>query len=145
MNLSRPNYLSSLIRLSSKVCQLVSFSSFCIGLPQLKRLVVACKHVGELRLFYCIISTPSIPNFSKTLINCQIQKLGLGGSGLPNCSDWKHNSDQFKNLIQGLSSSPDLRSNLKEINLIYCGLTYTKTEQILKESQLSAVKIIHRN
>ncbi|CAI2386127.1 unnamed protein product [Moneuplotes crassus] len=103
--------LNPLVRLSSKVAQRVSLHRFCIGFPQLKRLVGAYKHVRSLGFMFCRLSIPSVPDFSKALINCQIQELNLGGSGDSSLSDWDSNFDQFKNLVQGLASSPDLKLN----------------------------------
>ncbi|CAI2360859.1 unnamed protein product [Moneuplotes crassus] len=81
MDLNRANYLNSLTRLSSKVIQRVTLESFNIGLPQLKRLVAAYKHVRVMGLIQCTLSIPSVPDFSKALTNCQIQELNLEGSG----------------------------------------------------------------
>ncbi|CAI2372003.1 unnamed protein product [Moneuplotes crassus] len=144
MNLNRSNYLNSLLRLSSKVVQQVIFGNFGIGLPQLKRLVAAYKHVRELILMDCKLSIPSVPDLSKALINCQIQKLYLGGCGSSNFSDWENNLNQFKNLVQGLASSPNLKSSLKEVNIFDCRVNQDKAEQIFDENQFGHVKIIEK-
>ncbi|CAI2371769.1 unnamed protein product [Moneuplotes crassus] len=145
INLKRSNYLNSLTRLSSKVAQIVTFQRFRIGLPQLKRLVVAYKHVRVLRLFDCRLSIPIVPDLSKALTNCQIQELDLEGSGRSGNSDWENNFNQFNNLVQGLASSQDLRLSLKEVDMEYCGVDQDEAEQIFEENQLGKVKIIGGN
>ncbi|CAI2372080.1 unnamed protein product [Moneuplotes crassus] len=145
IDLNRSNYLNSLLRLSSKVTQKVSFNSLFIGLPQLKRLVAAYKHVRVLILWGSKLSIPSVPDLSKALTNCQIQKLGLFGSGSYHLSDWKSNFYQFKNLIQGLASSPDLRLSLKEVDIIYCCVNQNEAQQVFEENQLGDVEIIGGN
>ncbi|CAI2383454.1 unnamed protein product [Moneuplotes crassus] len=142
MDLKRSNYLNSLLRVSSKVLQRVTFDSFCIGLPSLKKLVTAYKHARVLRLWDCRLAIPSVPDFSKALTNCQIQKLGLDGSGCSDLSDWENNFHEFKNLVQGLASSPDLRLSLKEVVICNCGVNQIEAKNILEENQLGGVKII---
>ncbi|CAI2371931.1 unnamed protein product [Moneuplotes crassus] len=142
MDLKRPNYLNFLTRLSSKVAHEVYFRDFRIGLPQLKRLVAAFRHVRTLRLQYCRLSIPSVPDLSKALKNCQIQKIYLFGSGDSDLSDWKSNFDEFVNLVQGLASSPYLRLSLEEVFVNDCGVTQNKVEEVFEENQLGGVKII---
>ncbi|CAI2384732.1 unnamed protein product [Moneuplotes crassus] len=142
MDLKKSNYLNSLVRISSKVLQVVTFYHFCIGLPSLKRMAAAYKHVGRLRLWVCNLSIPSVPDFSEALSNCQIQKLDLNGSCCYDFSDWENNFDEFKNLVQGLASSPDLRLSLKEVNITHCEVKQAEVEQTFEENQLGGVKII---
>ncbi|CAI2371825.1 unnamed protein product [Moneuplotes crassus] len=143
MDLKRCNYLNSLTTLSSKVVQKVDFRNFSIGPPQLKKLVAAFRHVRTLRLEYCRLSIPSVPDLSKALKNCQIQGIDLEGSGNSSRSDWENNFDEFENLVKGLASSPDLRLSLKIVFVSYCGgVTQNKAEQVFEENQLEGVKII---
>ncbi|CAI2371787.1 unnamed protein product [Moneuplotes crassus] len=142
MDLKRGNYLNSLTTLSSKVVREVYFSKFSIGLPQLKRLVAAFKHVKALGLTCCRLSIPSVPDLSKALKNCQIQEIDLRGSGHSDCSDWKNNFDEFENLVQGLASSPDLRLSLEKVYVYGCGVTQNKVEQVFEENLLGGVNII---
>ncbi|CAI2371963.1 unnamed protein product [Moneuplotes crassus] len=142
MDLKRSTYLHSLTRLSSKIVQKVCFKNFSIGLPQLKRLVAAFKHVRTLGLIYCKLSIPSVPDLSKALKNCQIQGIYLQGSGDSDGSDWENNFDEFENLVQGLASSPDLRLSLEEVDVTECGVTKNKVEQVFEENQLGGVNII---
>ncbi|CAI2371910.1 unnamed protein product [Moneuplotes crassus] len=142
MDLNRSNYLNSLLRLSSKVVQTVTIQYFCIGLPQLKRLVAAYKHTRGLVFLRCKLSIPSVPDFSKALTNCQIQKIGFEGSGNYYFSEWEDSPDQFKNLIQGLASSPDLRLSLKEVDIYCCRVTKNKAKRVFEENQLGDVEII---
>ncbi|CAI2371599.1 unnamed protein product [Moneuplotes crassus] len=142
MDLKRCNYLNSLTRLTSKVVRLVHFERFSIGLPQLKRLVAAFKHVRTLGLISCRLSIPSVTDLSKALKNCQIQKIDLNGSGDSDCSDWDNNFDEFENLVQGLASSPDLRLSLEKVDVTECGVTQNKVEQVFEENQLGEVNII---
>ncbi|CAI2371786.1 unnamed protein product [Moneuplotes crassus] len=142
MDLKRCNYLNSLTTLSSKVVREVDFRQFSIGLPQLKRLVAAFRHVRTLGLRHCRLSIPSVPDLSKALKNCQIQKINLERSGHSARSDWKNNFDEFENLVQGLASSPDLRLSLEKVYFSLCGVTQNKAEQVFEENQLEGVKII---
>ncbi|CAI2372150.1 unnamed protein product [Moneuplotes crassus] len=142
MDLKRSNYLNSLTRLSSKVVQQVHFSDFSIGLPQLKRLVAAFRHVRALGLRYCRLSIPSVADLSKALKNCQIQEIYLLESGNSDRSDWENNLEEFENLVQGLASSPDLRLSLEQVNVYNCGVTQNKAEHIFEENQLGGVNII---
>ncbi|CAI2371982.1 unnamed protein product [Moneuplotes crassus] len=142
MDLERPNYLNSLTRLSSKVVREASFRDFSIGLPQLKRLVAAFRHVRTLVLRNCRLSILSVPDLSKALKNCQIQKIDLLGSGSLIKSDWENNFDEFENLVQGLAGSPDLRLSLEQVDVSNCGVTQNKAEQVFEENQLGGVNII---
>ncbi|CAI2371895.1 unnamed protein product [Moneuplotes crassus] len=142
MDLKRPNYLNSLTGLSSKVVREVCFGHFSIGLPQLKRLVAAFRHVRTLVLRNCRLSIPNAPDLSKALKNCQIQEINLLASGNLARSDWENNLDEFENLVQGLASSPDLRLSLGKVNVSECGVKKNKAEQVFEENQLGGVKII---
>ncbi|CAI2371907.1 unnamed protein product [Moneuplotes crassus] len=141
IDLKRSSYLNSLTRLNSKVVQQVLFRYFSIGLPQLKRLVAAFRHVRTLRLTYCRLSIPSSPDLSKALKNCKIQEIGLIGCGDSDRSDWENNFDEFENLVQGLASSPDLRLSLDKVLVYYCEVTQNKVEQLFEENQLGGVNI----
>ncbi|CAI2372042.1 unnamed protein product [Moneuplotes crassus] len=142
MDLKRCNYLNSLTTLSSKVVREINFRQFSIGLPQLKRLVAAFRHVRTLCLGHCRLSIPSVPDLSKALKNCQIQEINLQGSGSPDCSDWENNLDEFENLVQGLASSLDLKLSLEKVFVTACGVTQNKVEQVFEENQLGEVNII---
>ncbi|CAI2371871.1 unnamed protein product [Moneuplotes crassus] len=142
MDLKRSNYLNFLTRLSSKVVQKVLFKNFRIGLPRLKRLVAAFRHVRTLGLRWCRLSIPSVPDLSKALKNCQIQEIDLYRAGDSDNSDWENNFDEFDNLVQGLASSPDLRLSLEKVYVYDCGITQNKIEQVFEENQLGGVNII---
>ncbi|CAI2371830.1 unnamed protein product [Moneuplotes crassus] len=142
MDLKRCTYLNSLTRLSSKVVRQVDFQNFSIGLPQLKRLVAAFRHVRILGLARCRLSIPSVPDLSKALKNCQIQKINLERSGHSARSDWKKNFDELENLVHGLASSPDLRLILEKVYVYGCGVTQNKVDQVFEENQLGEVNII---
>ncbi|CAI2372007.1 unnamed protein product [Moneuplotes crassus] len=142
IDLNRSNYFKPLVSISTKVIQRVFFAFFRIGLPQLKRLLAAYKHVRVFGLQYCKLSIPNVPDLSKALINCQIQKLDLLRSGESDLSDWESNLDQFKNMIQGLSSSPDLRLSLTKVSINSCEVNQDEAEQIFEENQLGEVEII---
>ncbi|CAI2371882.1 unnamed protein product [Moneuplotes crassus] len=142
MDLKRCNYLNSLTTLSSKVVREVSFGYFSIGLPQLKRLVAAFRHVRTLWLTHCRLSIPSVPDLSKALKNCQIQQINLYRSGHSDRSDWENNFDEFENLVHGLASSPDLRLSLEEVYVYGCEVTRYKVGQVFEENQLGGVNVI---
>ncbi|CAI2371889.1 unnamed protein product [Moneuplotes crassus] len=142
MDLKRSNYLNSLTTLSSKIVQRVNFEHFSIGLPQLKRLVAAFRHVRTLELVDCRLSIPSVPDLSKALKNCQIQEINLERSGGLDRSDWKNNFDELENLVQGLASSPDLKLSLEEVFVYDCGVTRNKVDQVFVENQLCGVYVI---
>ncbi|CAI2371587.1 unnamed protein product [Moneuplotes crassus] len=144
MDLKRSNYLNSLTTLSSKVVRKVQFGYFRMGLPQLKRLVAAFRHVRTLVFRNCWLSIPSVPDLSKALKNCQIQQIYLFESGHSDCSDWKNNFDEFENLVQGLASSSDLRLSLEDLIVYDCGVTKNKVEQVFEENLLGGVNIIGR-
>ncbi|CAI2371773.1 unnamed protein product [Moneuplotes crassus] len=142
MDLKRCNYLNSLTRHTFKVVRQVDFEYFSIVLPQLKRLVAAFRYVRILGLKWCRLSIPSVPDLSKALKNCQIQEIDLEGSGNSVRSDWENNFDEFKNLVQGLASSPDLKLSFEKAYVRCCGLTQNKVEQVFEEDQLGGVNII---
>ncbi|CAI2372219.1 unnamed protein product [Moneuplotes crassus] len=145
MNLNRSNYFNLLINLSSKISRKVVFSRFSLNLRQLKRLIAAYKHVRVLRLPDCILSVPSAPDFSKALTNCQIQELDLSYSGESYSSDWENNLDEFKNLVEGLASSPDLRLSIRRVSILGCLITQNEAEQIFAVNELEQVKIMDGN
>ncbi|CAI2377494.1 unnamed protein product [Moneuplotes crassus] len=145
MDLNKSNYLKPLLNLSSKVVQQVTFYNFFIGFSQLKILVAAYKHVREFTLWHCKLSIPRVPNFSKALTNCQIQELNLNESKGSYKNSWENNFDEFKNLIQGLASSPDLRSSLKKVEIYEYGVKKYEAEQIFEENQLGGVEVFGDN
>ncbi|CAI2371617.1 unnamed protein product [Moneuplotes crassus] len=145
MDLNRSNYLKPLLNLSFKVVQQVTFYNFCIAFSQLKRLVAAYKHVRDFTLYHCSLSIPRVPNFSKALTNCKIQQLNLNGSKGLYKSYRENNLYEFKNLIQGLASSPDLRSSLKDVYIFDTEVKKYEAEQIFEANNLGGVTIIGFN
>ncbi|CAI2372054.1 unnamed protein product [Moneuplotes crassus] len=141
-NLNRSNYFNSLLRLSSKVVHEVRLMFFSIRLPQLKKLMAAFKHVKVMRFDSCELSIPDVPNLSKALKNCQIQELDLSEDEDSDVYFLRDNFDQFKNLVQGLASSPDLSLSLKTVNIAMSEVNQNEAEQLFKENQLGDVKII---
>ncbi|CAI2371493.1 unnamed protein product [Moneuplotes crassus] len=142
MDLKRSNYLNSLTRLSSKVVEQVEFQNFSIGPPQLKKLVAAFRHVRTLRLEHCWLSIPRTPDLSKALKNCQIQKISLNGSGHSSRSDWWENYGEFRNLVLGLASSPDLRLSLEEVDVSDCGVMENDAKSFFGGKLFGGVNVI---
>ncbi|CAI2369246.1 unnamed protein product [Moneuplotes crassus] len=135
-------YFNSLMRLGPRIIKHVIFFYFKLNLPQLKRLMASYKHVKCLGLQNCKLSIPTVPDFSKALKNCQIQDLNLSETGGPFKSDWKNNLKEFKNLVQGLASSPDLRLNLTTVRIESCRIKNEEAQEIFAENQLDKIKII---
>ncbi|CAI2369521.1 unnamed protein product [Moneuplotes crassus] len=142
INLNRSNYFNSLIKISYKVTQSVGFENLCLSAFQLKRLVSAYRHVDTLKLWSCKLSIPNAPDFSKALYNCKLKQLSLIGSGSLSLSDWKNNFNEFKNLIQGLASSTDLRASLETVNINFCEIERNEAEEFFEANQLGGVEIL---
>ncbi|CAI2385114.1 unnamed protein product [Moneuplotes crassus] len=142
MCLDRSNYFNLLISLSSKVIHTVEFDSLDLHHRQLKRLIAAYRHVRVLKLSTCKLEVPNVPDFSKTLTRCRIQSLWLLFTGGSYSSDYMINIDQFKNLIQGLVSSPDLRLSLRKVHIKGCVMAKDKLEKIFVEHKFRKVKVI---
>ncbi|CAI2372183.1 unnamed protein product [Moneuplotes crassus] len=140
--LDRSNYFNLLVSHNSKVVRRVEFNRVKLSFRCLKRLIAAYRHVRVLTLSNLKLSIPSVPDFSKALTNCQIKTLILRYSGWSDCSNCRNNRDQFKNLIKGLASSPDLRLSLRMVDIHYCGIYQNDAEEIFTENQLGNVKII---
>ncbi|CAI2370074.1 unnamed protein product [Moneuplotes crassus] len=135
-------FLKSVIRLSSKATKSAIFQCFKLNACQLKRLITACRHVQTLFIEYCKLSVPSVPDFSRALNHSQIQKLSLKGSGQLQYSHWRSNLVEFKNLIQGLASSSDLRLSLRTIDIWCCQINENDAQEIFAKNQLEMVEIL---
>ncbi|CAI2371433.1 unnamed protein product [Moneuplotes crassus] len=135
---------NSVIRLSSKVLKNALFYEFCFTNSQLKRLIPAYKHVRILSLEACKLSVPTVPDFSNALENSKIKKLILDESGQPSWSDWGNNLDEFKNLIQGLATSPDFKSSLDTVKIRNCQIEQHVAQEIFLECQIVRVEILTR-
>ncbi|CAI2360043.1 unnamed protein product [Moneuplotes crassus] len=141
MKLNRATYFNSFVRINSKVTQRVLFKFFYLSLYQLKRLVAAYRHVKRLDLLFCKLSIPTVPDFSKVLTNCQIQEICLLGTGGKSYSNWGDHPEEFKHLIQGFSTSLDLRLSLREVSILNCEIKKDETQKIFAYNQLEGVKI----
>ncbi|CAI2370801.1 unnamed protein product [Moneuplotes crassus] len=142
MKLSCGIYFNSLARISSKVTQSVTLQWFCLNLHQLKRFVAAYKHVERLEVKSCKLSIPKVPDFSKALQNCKVQIIDLWRTGDYSYSNWRDHLDEFKNLVQGFSTSPDLKLSLREVCIWNCGIKENEAEDIFAENQLEGVKLM---
>ncbi|CAI2367832.1 unnamed protein product [Moneuplotes crassus] len=132
---------SSFIRCNYKITESIVFKGFRFNERQLKRLITSCKHVTSLSLVSCKLSVPKAPNFSKALQNVKIKRLNFNESGKSYLSDWKTNLHEFKNLVQGLSFSPDLKLSLKAIYLRGCQIESNTAEEIFTENHFERVEI----
>ncbi|CAI2369111.1 unnamed protein product [Moneuplotes crassus] len=140
--LGRSGYFNSLARLSPKILQDVTFQQCCISDGQLKRLMASFRHVQVLKLWYCKLSVPTIPDFTKALKNCQIKELDLFGSGGIEYSDWENNLEEFMNLVKGLASSKDFRLNFRILEISHCLIEEEEVEKIFHANQLGEIEII---
>ncbi|CAI2362040.1 unnamed protein product [Moneuplotes crassus] len=141
MKMNRANYFNSLIRISSKVTRRMRFEYFCLSLSQLKRLVAAYRLVERLDIYNCKLSIPKVPDFSRALENCQIQEINLWSTGSRFYSNWGCHPGEFKNLIQGFSTSPDLRRSLRQVNIMNCEIEIWEAKKIFEKNGLKRVKI----
>ncbi|CAI2370483.1 unnamed protein product [Moneuplotes crassus] len=135
-------HFNSLIKLNSKISVKAQFQAFKFNDRQLKRLVSNFRHVKVLGIEFCELSIPKIPNFSKALQNCKINQLSLYGCGATHLSDWDYSLDQFKNLIKGLASSPDLKPSLTSVDIHDCQIDQYTAEGIFARNDLEGVEII---
>ncbi|CAI2366064.1 unnamed protein product [Moneuplotes crassus] len=142
MKLNRTSYFNSLIRISSKVIRVATFSHFCLNLSQLKRLIAAYRHVERLDICCCELSIPTAPDFSKALQNCQIEEINLLGTGSYSYKNWRDHPEEFNNLIQGFARSTDLRTSLRKVNIKNCCIKQSEAEEIFAKNQIRGVTII---
>ncbi|CAI2366737.1 unnamed protein product [Moneuplotes crassus] len=143
VKINRGTYFNSLIMMSSKITCVVDFEFFCLSLRQIKRFMAAYRHVEKLRIWYCKLSIPTVPDFSKALKNCQIQEICLMGTGGKSYSNWGDHPEEFINLIQGFSTSLDLRLSLREVSIWNCKVKQREAEEIFAENQLEGVKVLN--
>ncbi|CAI2371938.1 unnamed protein product [Moneuplotes crassus] len=144
MELNRSNYLNVLITLSSKVIRSVTLILFRLNMKQLKRLMAACRHLKSFNLYDCTLSIPVVPDFSRALINCNFQELSFFNCGDFYFGTWEYNLEEFKNLVQGLANSLNLRLSLKKVDISGCRINQKEAEEIFAKNQLTGVKIINK-
>ncbi|CAI2374034.1 unnamed protein product [Moneuplotes crassus] len=131
-----------IIRNSSRVTKMIIIQTFRINHHQLKRLIASYSHVTIMGLASCKISVPNVLNFTGCLRNSKINKLDLTGSGSLHYSDWKKNTEQFKNLIKGLATYPGMMMSLNKIDITYSTLKVEDARNILTENEFEDTKII---
>ncbi|CAI2377770.1 unnamed protein product [Moneuplotes crassus] len=135
-------YLDPIIRLNFRVLNKMCLECFCINFRNLKKFITSFRHVETLCILLCKLSIPEIPDFAKALNNTSIQKFKLCWSGLPNASNWVEDPQELTNLIQGLSTSPDLKLSLQEVDLRRCLPNETMARSLLEENGFGSAKVI---
>ncbi|CAI2373002.1 unnamed protein product [Moneuplotes crassus] len=131
---------NSILRWSARVLGEVLITWFNINARQFKRLMASYRHVNAIKLHYCKISVPAYVNFSKALKNTKIKSISIVGTGEHGYSDWKNNPDEFKNLVQSLASSPDLKMSIEKINIEWIGVEEDEAQEILRDNGLVSIE-----
>ncbi|CAI2371763.1 unnamed protein product [Moneuplotes crassus] len=136
------NFFHRIMKISAKVCNEVKFCGFYIRGDHLSRLIISFRHIKSFLFKCCKLSTPSVLDYSKALRGTQIQEINFHGSGMIVLSDWYNKPLEFKNLIEGLSTSQDLQYSLKEIGIAYCEICVDTTRKLLDQNGFEKVQLI---
>ncbi|CAI2371776.1 unnamed protein product [Moneuplotes crassus] len=112
------NYFPEFMRISSKVLQSVCFGDFRINQKQLQRIISAFRHVGNISIFRCAISVQKVPNFKYALKNCKIKTFVLSNTGRSILKSLFQTPEEFINLVEGLSTSPDFNQSLETFKIL---------------------------
>ncbi|CAI2373159.1 unnamed protein product [Moneuplotes crassus] len=134
-------YFKQILRINHKVLKKVSFIRFSIKRNQLMRLMVSFKHVKVFCLSFCKLSIPEPFDLSKSMQNTQIVRIDLYNTGGKLQSDWEHNQEEFKTLIESLATSPALKTTFKEIDLTNCGLTKSEARLVVQNNGFEVLQV----
>ncbi|CAI2372802.1 unnamed protein product [Moneuplotes crassus] len=134
-------YFTELIRVAPKVQQEVSFRYFTINDREFKRIISAVRHVRKVFFAWCEISVTKVPDFSFTLDKTRLEELSMQNCSYGHNSNLKQNSKEFKNLIQGLGTSQDLKQSLKLMNIKSQMLEIGDIRNTLNENGLEGVRL----
>lgn len=107
-------------------------------------LLAASKHCSELiDLRYCKIESDSEFDFGDSLRGWKAPTIYFDYSGGPGYSDWGSHNSRLGNLLKGLGKCPDVRANLKRIDLHGTKSTTAEVRKILEAHGLTAVSSIN--
>ncbi|CAI2372922.1 unnamed protein product [Moneuplotes crassus] len=136
-------YFTELIKIVPKVQQKISFRSFTINDREFKRIISAVRHVRRIFFAWCEISVTKVPDFSSALDKTRLEELSMQecSYGYGHKSNWEQNYLQFKNFIEGLGTSHDLKQSLKSLKLKFRMLTIGDIKNILNENGFEEVRL----
>jgi len=136
-------YLKVLSSISNRICDEIFIQDFYLTCSEFIDIIANYKHCNYIRIEYCWIDTQSSFSFGDKLNGAKFKTLNFGYSGRGYRSNWKANPDKLRNIIKALSVVPDIKSNLEEIIINTCGISKAEVEQMLKDENLSNIKIIY--
>ncbi|CAI2370713.1 unnamed protein product [Moneuplotes crassus] len=134
-------YFDSFCTISSSVRNKVSLWRFKFTENQLKKFLVSYKHVKVVSLSCCYISIPHVINFSRALKNTQIKRLDFVMSKFSRSNDLSKMHGEFKNLMESLATSPDLKLSLQGLSIARANVEKDKALNIIREAGFSQIKL----
>ncbi|CAI2370048.1 unnamed protein product [Moneuplotes crassus] len=136
------NYFNQITRIGCKVHKEIFLVGFQMSLPQLKRFITSFKQTGELYFRLCEFGITAIPDFSTCLEGTTIQRFDFIETRFTNHPDPEPNQEGFKNLIQGLTSSPSFLLSFKELDIRYSQIPHKHLKKILSQHHLAHIYLI---
>ncbi|CAI2374749.1 unnamed protein product [Moneuplotes crassus] len=137
-------YLVDIVRVSPRVSDSICICGFKISLNHLKRLICSYKHVNLIDFSDSFLLIPDVPDFSEVLINSQIESLSFSGcESSEQIETWDEEYKKFKNLVEGLATSEDLKRSLKNIQFENCQIKSHCLKQLLDENGFRDINLMY--
>ena len=102
-----------------------------------KSLVVSAKHIKNLYIQLSSIPLDNKFEFGDQLDSSEIQNFYVSYSGNKDNGDWAVHPERFENLLEAISNSLALKNSLKTLNILDCGVSKEKAEQMRKNYGLN--------
>jgi len=136
-------YLKVLSNVSSRIYDQIIIKGFTLTCSEFIDIIANYKHCNTISICWAWIDTQSQFSFGDKLNGAKFNSLDFHLSTIR--SKWKTNPDKFRNIIKALSVVPDVKSNLKTINLggpRSSGVSKSNAKQILKDENLPNIEIL---
>lgn len=117
------NYLNDLGRISSRVMKIVHLGAFFINPKQLKRVFGIFKNVEEIRLWKCKFDLSVVPDMSKALEKCKIEKICLSLDTNNKENEKSKKVKIYDYIVNTLAQSEDLRKSLQTFRIFHAKLS----------------------
>ncbi|CAI2378920.1 unnamed protein product [Moneuplotes crassus] len=136
---SQKRLLPALSKLSLKMTNKISLSTWNINQKQLKRIFSAVRSIPKVEFVDCTIALSSTPDFTKCFTLTKICKLRFIGCGSIPDRGWEEHPEQFEYLMSGLSTS-GLKNSLKTFSILWSNLTKEYLMRVISKYEFDNIR-----